>query len=244
MLGIRHNAKLCQGSPHSTIPICPTNQRASRYLVYKSLLGLLVAGLDVAAAAIHCKPLWDWIKLEIVGVKRGWVLFLVLASLLTWGACKISWWVANREIVGLKAELSATNSAFLTYRAKYDLTPEEEYKWNVVVGRAYERGKYYRDINTNWLESAKAFEEAYTNAFSVAVKHPTKCSWTGHLAGNLKDMYQKLNRHGDAEVAGAAEIELQRLFNDDFTLNASSPCMTPAIKLRDRINVQNAPTQR
>jgi hypothetical protein len=101
---------------------------------------------------------------------------------------------------------------------------------------AFDRGKYYRDLRTNWLESAKAFEEAYTDALSVALKHPEKCSWVGHLAGDLVEPYKALNRTNDANDALEVKIVLEGLISPELKLSETSPCILPAIRLRNKIS--------
>jgi len=211
----------------------------------ESLGRLALAALYSLSDVLHVKPVAEWFVDEIRALKKGWILLLFLA-LISFG---VGWYLAKRSqakaLEDTLARCSATNQWFVTVLSDKDatilrlkhqseLTHDEQSLLTKAVS-AYDRGKFHRDVTTNWVESAKSFEEAFMLAFSISIKHPEKCSWAGEVAGKLATPYLQLGRTNDATTAVEVKRILQSYVNSDFVLDSSSPCLSTAFQLYEGV---------
>lgn len=214
--------------------------RRTKPLRYKSLRQLISVTVDSALEQWPVlKPGVNWIRKEALGIKKGWVLFSLLAVLFAVAGGWLVHHVDRGTIIDLANTVTNQDITIRNLRQQVELTPDEQKEWDR-ASDAFKRGCFYRDQKTNWIECARSFEEAYVNALPVALKHPEDCEWTGHLAQDLVGPYEKLNRPVDAALAADAKLVLHNLPGSRFDPSSASPSIDRAIELYNNLKKQPA----
>jgi hypothetical protein len=199
------------------------------------------------------KPIWDWIKQEGSGLKRGWVLFAVLTLFVS----SIVGLLVHRFDVLLisKGGNSASLPVILPHNAISDSTnqvgAQPSQPLDLTVGTALDNvnwekaialWKNSRTVGKDSDESIKNLELAYVISLPLALKPPERMNHllqVAHYAECLRDAYSNQKRVNDAKAASAADVALldagAKMSTND-TLALSSAIIRPAVELYNKLS--------
>jgi hypothetical protein len=171
------------------------------------------------------KPIWQWLRKEAVGLRRGWVLFITGAVAL----CILTAYETHKWDTKPVSEPSSVPPGWT----------ETEVQQREFALSAFNRASVYRS-QKEYSSAADEFELVFSLYVQLALRHPDYWGMVAHQLGNLMAMCQNAGRNDEALQAVATQRALIHDLEKPKLPDQSSPGVIAALQLNDKLGKRSA----